>query len=1436
MKYLDNNGLAKVIEKLRNEIKANSNEKIIIGKAFSSLGDGQVKTMQELTDAFFGDATHTPQELIDTLKRIWNEGIPAYFQNNDTLVHRNYPVTVMHLNPTKYYFIYFDGNSGSIRNIYISYLSADATATTTISKKTMDIRVNDNLTSTSTTTPLSANQGKVLNDKIEAMKPVNSLISDSTEASLAAAAGKTLNDKIDELNEKNGNLETHFLSNDFISLNSDERESKKITKTVKEWVDIWYGDNTHTYQEFINELEKLRQGEIKLFYRVSNTGTTNSTSYLKEISYKVTYSKIGNWKYMVTFTILGENDYLYTNNITFTASAVETANVTLRASCNRLKKQIRVYNALNEETYPQYGMSISDRKNLYNDTFGFIIKDMHISNNSSLVYNYGKRILAVRLVTNGTYYFSSSYIKTNAINPFVVANCNNNFTSFFRTISVKANSDNTSYEVYTNQSGYLLFEFSSDEEIEQFTINGTGHITTLREKTDEFVTMTIDSNSFTHHTLTDLKVSSNEPTEGQVWIKKGKGTNNNLFDKNKIINNAYMGNSTTVTRNTDRFCFNITLEAGNIYYITSKYAAPQSFSFRTKGSTASFTNTSTVNSTIILTTSREYYLNFTKDTTHTLEEQLEGITITKNMNSEYYNEDTELFLTDEAGKFYSVGKLNNSEITVSDMEPEEKSKIWLRYSPNIINKNNIFVENNIVLMNDSGMHALYKDDSYTDGMFYFKCKPNQTYTICYNSSSSDAFLIFGLYNSFNDKGYNLTINNTAPSSNYVSNFITTFTTTEDCKFLGIRYTHIKTKEQIIKDFAIYEGDKTEDNNYYSSVERDLYILDKNNNYIPLNIFNEDKVSLSMTTPENGKDIWIRPIGENIFNYKKNKVLRANLSTDGDNYKISNSNYAILIMKCEPNTSYNFICKESLDNSHIKIATTSTEPLNYNETAIKLTPTLKSMSVIGVQASRICYSITTGENAQYLLIQYCQVQNAMDYNFYLPLENTATTYNIPESIKRKGIIITEGERPNYFYDEESNIFIRNKNNEFESLNFATKDYVDNQITNNSGKTQVFSWDGQSSSSNSANLALWQEIYNASREDSVVVVPTYSNSNNRGNLIFGVNSYTLKPNTSNSIRTPLVSIGFQGGQTTGNYNVFYYYYVTVQVDSNGNVTSVGSMSSSSVSTDSFLSTRANPGANEFVPTLDYHPATKKYVDDKVSPIDFNKVYELSWATNESDTSKNGYIMPIEGLTSLEQIRDKRIPFIAKVMGNYVGTSYGLSLTSTPQGSTGTTATLYAPIDSESITLSTPGKVNYITFTNKNGTDCFVIDNDRKDLTLSLYFMTSTTTSYTTIDSVLTNLGIGTELELAAFLNALEYRPIPVTFKGRLSTSDGYGSFNGSISGTVARASGKIRKMELTMYAHTKIYNALVTVNTSDSTVTVERKVIDLAELAGVLGGSY
>lgn len=60
--------------------------------------------------------------------------------------------------------------------------------------------VTDNVTSTSTTSALSANQGKLLNDKLGnyllTSSVVNNLTSTSTTAPLSAAQGKALNDKV----------------------------------------------------------------------------------------------------------------------------------------------------------------------------------------------------------------------------------------------------------------------------------------------------------------------------------------------------------------------------------------------------------------------------------------------------------------------------------------------------------------------------------------------------------------------------------------------------------------------------------------------------------------------------------------------------------------------------------------------------------------------------------------------------------------------------------------------------------------------------------------------------------------------------------------------------------------------------------------------------------------------------------------------------------------------------------------------------------------------------------------------------------------------------------------------------------------------------------------------------------------------------------------
>lgn len=69
----------------------------------------------------------------------------------------------------------------------------------------IEINVIDNLTSTSTTDPLSANQGKVLNDKINnlnipaATTVTDNLTSNSATAALSANQGRVLNEKIDNL-------------------------------------------------------------------------------------------------------------------------------------------------------------------------------------------------------------------------------------------------------------------------------------------------------------------------------------------------------------------------------------------------------------------------------------------------------------------------------------------------------------------------------------------------------------------------------------------------------------------------------------------------------------------------------------------------------------------------------------------------------------------------------------------------------------------------------------------------------------------------------------------------------------------------------------------------------------------------------------------------------------------------------------------------------------------------------------------------------------------------------------------------------------------------------------------------------------------------------------------------------------------------------------
>lgn len=1353
MKYLDNSGLAKVIEKLRNEIKANSNEKIIIGTSFTSFGDGETKTMQELTNAFFGDTTHTPQELIDTLKRIWNEGIPAYFQNNNTLVHRNYPVTVMHLNPTKYYFIYFDGNSGSIKNIYIPYLSADATATATISKKTMDIRVNDNLTNTSTTTPLSANQGKVLNDKIEAMKPVNSLISDSTEASLAAAAGKILNDKIEEQKP------VYFPMEFWVS---------KDNMTGQEMVNLFYGDETHTIEQFRNELLRAKSTEknnVPVFVYQKNTASQRTIAPVSFLGGRRSTS-LGSIQYL----IYTDNNGIHISSFTIPSTAEETCWISAGSYDYRAIDNLT-------STSTTQGLSANQgrilNEKIENLPYEKIISEEYTATtNSNFVWDETNKDYTTTYPESTTgNYDSSLVIKPNkSISKLII-----DITSNLQSTALVSITKGTETLKETLTSEQLIIENLTSSDSIDITVRMTTagesfkvKMITIEEdlSTDKFLSVTKQTEPFiptedwqpvtkkyvdekemkTYRVSKDFFQESERGTvtkTAQEWVNAWFGDEIHTIEdflnvleelNNKEVKLLFVGSN--------RLSF--------INYIISKRTKPKVMYNNFwmyiiyANNILSFQMLSSWSASTTATTNISANINMTP------------ISLSLQVRDENYNYSYPTFTTSKIENMYNEqsfilnGAYVNGGIIYGNTD-ENRGILFIK----IKNSSSLYFSSTYIQNNNSNPFTIYQFDK---DLNFVK---NFTTSYIYGNDNNTSFYV---------------------SPNTTSN-----------GYIGFAYT----SEEQIENFTARQGHRHITELKTKSTKENFKTTENNGmviNNLDIKISKEDQTE---------GDMWIKKGIKNIFD-KKQVTLNY--------YRDSSSNSSGPILSFNLNK---FCVKANLKAKHFYYV--DSKYATFDGYSVKMS------NGTFTQSSTPLKVFMWGDDKE------------IYFNF-----TKDTTHTIEEQLDN--IVITEDfTLDNYNVDTE--LYLKNDKDEYYPVaNLSdikrTKNYIQDIQNGTVNPIGVYTWNGVGDADG---LKIWKDAFETSKtKNAVIIVADKNDKYDSKDGIFIIPKGMGDTITSSNKTLYGNSLTAQTAYLSGIYgDTIRKYYLTVQItwstvqkcpSSISNVTRVNN------DLPSYLSTRDNEFADVFQPTQDYHPATKKYVDDKVSPIDFNKVYELSWATNESDTSKNGYIMPIEGLTSLEQIRDKRIPFIAKVMDDYVGTSYGLSLTSTPQGSTGTAATLYAPIDSESITLSTPGKVNYITFTNKNGTDCFVIDNDRKDLTLSLYFMTSTTTSYTTIDSVLTNLGIGTELELAAFLNALEYRPIPVTFKGRLSTSDGYGSFNGSISGTVARASGKIRKMELTMYAHTKIYNALVTVNTSDSTVTVERKVIDLAELAGVLGGSY
>ena len=192
--------------------------------------------------------------------------------------------------------------------------------------------------------------------------------------------------------------------------------------------------------------------------------------------------------------------------------------------------------------------------------------------------------------------------------------------------------------------------------------------------------------------------------------------------------------------------------------------------------------------------------------------------------------------------------------------------------------------------------------------------------------------------------------------------------------------------------------------------------------------------------------------------------------------------------------------------------------------------------------------------------------------------------------------------------------------------ATKKYVDNKAQD------IFYWDGKSSTTTPYNKELWKEILDKAKTKTVLVYSSNESSTSRQNkAVFVINPSDVGTTTKSYYGLA----SYSNGATTSNSGAYYYIsYPKVTISySGGSISSVGTLGIENRNSSKFLPT---DGLNEYIPTENYHPATKKYVDSKVSSaVKSNDGSVLNWVTmtkaefeaaKENDTIEDGTVINV------------------------------------------------------------------------------------------------------------------------------------------------------------------------------------------------------------------
>ena len=142
--------------------------------------------------------------------------------------------------------------------------------------------------------------------------------------------------------------------------------------------------------------------------------------------------------------------------------------------------------------------------------------------------------------------------------------------------------------------------------------------------------------------------------------------------------------------------------------------------------------------------------------------------------------------------------------------------------------------------------------------------------------------------------------------------------------------------------------------------------------------------------------------------------------------------------------------------------------------------------------------------------------------------------------------------------------------------------------------IFYWDGKSGVTNTENVKLWQNIYNVAKTKTVLVFASdKTNVSQQKRAVFIINSTNIKTDGTINLNSLMNASEEQTYSTNGSEFSNYYAIAHIEVTSS-KVTSVSAISSSDITSKRYLPTNST-AVNSYTPTYDYHPATKKYVDD-------------------------------------------------------------------------------------------------------------------------------------------------------------------------------------------------------------------------------------------------